>query len=158
MEEEAEYGIAAHWHYNEKGSLKPSKKTKWIEDLAKWQKEVTDNQKYLESLKIDVFHDRIFVFTPKGDVFDLPGNATCVDFAYYIHTDIGNQCAGALINNHIAKLDTLLKSGDVVEILIDKNRKYPSEDWLKFVKTSVAKGKIKSALGKRTLIDKFLNK
>lgn len=158
MDEEAEYGIAAHWHYDEKGSLKLSKKTKWIEDLTKWQKELTDNQKYLESLKIDVFHDRIFVFTPKGDVIDLPKGATPIDFAYYVHTDIGHQCAGALINNHIASLNTSLKSGDVIEIITDKNRKFPGEDWLKFVKTSQAKGKIKSALSKRTLIDKFLKK
>jgi len=158
MDEEAEFGIAAHWHYDEKGSLKPGKKTKWIEELTKWQKELTANQKFLENLKIDVFQDRIFVFTPKGDVIDLPKGATPIDFAYYVHTDVGNQCTGALINNHIASLDTPLKSGDVMEILTDKNRKYPSADWLKFVKTSVARGKIKSILAKRTLLDRFLKK
>jgi GTP diphosphokinase / guanosine-3',5'-bis(diphosphate) 3'-diphosphatase len=158
MDEEAEYGIAAHWHYDEKGSIKPSKKTKWIEELTRWQKELTENQKYLESLKIDVFHDRIFIFTPKGDVIDLPKGATPVDFAYYVHTDIGTQCAGALINNHIASLDTPLKSGDVIQIITEKNRKYPSQDWLKFVKTNQAKGKIKASLAKRSLIDKFLKK
>jgi GTP pyrophosphokinase len=158
MDEEAEYGIAAHWHYDEKGSFKPSKKTKWIEELTQWQKELTENQKYLESLKIDVFHDRIFVFTPKGDVIDLPKGATPVDFAYYVHSDVGTQCAGSLINNHIASLDTPLKSGDVIQIITEKNRKFPSQDWLKFVKTNQAKGKIKSALAKRSLIDKFLKK
>jgi len=158
MDEDAEYGIAAHWHYDEKGSFKPSKKTKWIEELTKWQKELTANEKFLENLKIDVFQDRIFVFTPKGDVIDLPKGATPVDFAYHVHTDVGNQCTGALINNHIASLDTPLKSGDVIEILTDKNRKYPSTDWLKFVKTPVAKSKIKSILSKRRLIDRFLNK
>jgi (p)ppGpp synthase/HD superfamily hydrolase len=112
----------------------------------------------LENLKIDVFQDRIFVFTPKGDVIDLPKGATPVDFAYYVHTDVGNQCTGALINNHIASLNTPLKSGDVIEILTDKNRKYPSTDWLKFIKTSQAKSKIKSILAKRTLIDRFLKK
>ncbi|MCX6740615.1 MAG: RelA/SpoT family protein [Candidatus Parcubacteria bacterium] len=158
MEEEAEYGIAAHWHYDEKGSLIPSKKIKWIDELTKWQKELSENEKYLENLKIDVFNDRIFVFTPKGDVIDLPKGATPIDFAYYVHTDIGAQCTGALINNHIASLNSPLKSGDVIEIITDKNRKNPSADWLKFVKTSVAKNKIKSALAKRTLIEKFLKK
>jgi len=158
MDENAEFGIAAHWHYDEKGSLKPNKLTRWIEDLTKWQKELIANEKFLENLKIDVFHDRIFVFTPKGDVIDLPAAATPVDFAYYVHTDIGNQCAGALINNHIASLDTPLKSGDVIEILTDKNRKYPNTDWIKSVKTSLARSKIKSILAKRTLIDRFLNK
>jgi len=158
MDEEAEYGIAAHWHYDEKGSIKPSKKNRWIEELTRWQKELTENQKYLESLKIDVFRDRIFVFTPKGDVIDLPKGATPVDFAYYVHSDVGTQCAGALINNHIASLDTPLKSGDVIQIITEKNRKYPSQDWLKFVKTNQAKAKIKSALAKRSLIEKFLKK
>jgi len=158
MEEEAEYGIAAHWYYDEKGSLKTTKKTKWLQELTRWQKELTENQKFLESLKIDVFKDRIFVFTPKGDVIDLPAGATPVDFAYYVHTEIGSQCSGSLINNHIASLDTALKSGDVVEILIDKTRKFPSSDWLKSVKTNIAKSKIKSALAKRTLFDKFLKK
>ena len=158
MDEEAEYGIAAHWYYDEKGSLKPTKKTKWIEELTRWQKELTENQKFLEKLKIDVFQDRIFVFTPNGDVIDLPKDATPIDFAYHVHTDIGNQCVGSLINNQISTLDKPLKSGDVIEILTDKNRKFPNPDWLKFVKTSVAKNKIKSALAKRTLIDKFLKK
>jgi GTP pyrophosphokinase len=158
MEEEAEYGIAAHWYYDEKGSFKPDKATKWIAELTKWQKELTENQSFLEKLKIDVFQDRIFVFTPKGDVIDLPREATPIDFAYTVHTDVGNQCVGALVNNHIATLDTALKSGDMVEILNDKNRKFPNGDWLKFAKTSIAKSKIKSALQKRTLIDKFLKK
>jgi GTP pyrophosphokinase len=158
MEEEAEYGIAAHWYYDEKGSFKRTKQTKWIDELTEWQKELSANQKFLEKLKIDVFQDRIFVFTPNGDVIDLPAGATPVDFAYSVHTDVGNQCAGALINNQIAALDKKLKSGDVVEILTDKNRKFPNADWLKFVKTSIAKNKIKSSLSKRTLIDKFLKK
>jgi len=158
MEEEAEYGIAAHWYYDEKGSLKMTKQAKWIDELTKWQKELTENQKILEKLKIDVFQDRIFVFTPNGDVIDLASKATPVDFAYHVHTDVGNQCIGALINNHIASLDTPLKSGDVVQVLTDKNRKFPNSDWLKFVKSSIAKNKIKSALSKRTLFDKFLKK
>jgi len=158
MEENAEYGIAAHWYYDEKGSFKPNKKTNWIEEITKWQKELSENQKFLEKLKIDVFQDRIFVFTPNGDVIDLPYGATPIDFAYSVHTDIGNQCVGALINNQIATLDKVLKSGDVIEILTNKSRKFPNPDWLKFVKTSLARNKIKSSLSKRTLIDKFLKK
>ncbi len=158
MEEEAEYGIAAHWYYDENGSLRTSKRTKWIEEIAKWQKELSENQKFLEKLKIDVFQDRIFVFTPNGDVIDLPSGATPVDFAYHVHTDVGNQCVGTLINNQIATLDKPLKSGDVIEILTNKSRKFPNADWLKFAKTSLAKNKIKSSLSKRTLIDKFLKK
>lgn len=158
MEEEAEYGIAAHWYYDEKGSLKPIQHTKWISELTRWQKELSANQKILENLKIDVFQDRIFVFTPNGDVIDLTNGATPIDFAYHVHTDVGNQCVGSLINNHISALDKPLKSGDVVEILTDKNRKFPNPDWIKFSKTSLAKNKIKSALSKRTLLDKFLKK
>jgi len=156
MEEQAEFGIAAHWYYDEQGSIKPDKKTDWINEITKWQKELSANQKYLEKLKIDVFQDRIFVFTPNGDVIDLPNGATPIDFAYSVHTDVGNQCVGALINNQIATLDKKLKSGDVVDILTDKNRKFPNADWLKFAKTSIARNKIKTALSKRTLIDKFI--
>jgi guanosine-3',5'-bis(diphosphate) 3'-pyrophosphohydrolase len=158
MEEAAEYGIAAHWYYDEKGSFKPDQHTQWINEITKWQNELSANQQYLEKLKIDVFQDRIFVFTPNGDVIDLPNGATPVDFAYSVHTDIGNKCVGALINNQIATLDKKIKSGDVIEILTDKNRKFPNADWLKFVKTSIARNKIRSALSKRTLLDKFLKK
>ncbi len=153
MHEQAEYGIAAHWHYKEtdrirekvgkKGYTLP-KKLKWIEELVKWQQEVQDNQQYLKLLTVDVFRNRIFVFTPKGDVIDLPDEATPVDFAYQVHTWIGDHCAGAKVNGKIASLDAKLKNGDVVEIITDKNRKGPSSDWLKFVKTNAAKSKIRS--------------
>ncbi|PIP17584.1 MAG: hypothetical protein COX43_03555 [Parcubacteria group bacterium CG23_combo_of_CG06-09_8_20_14_all_35_9] len=150
MHEEAEYGIAAHWHYNEKGSVVfDSKHFKWVQELAKWQEEAKDYKKYLEdleSLKIDVFRNRIFVFTPQGDVIDLPEDSTPIDFAYYIHTDIGNKCSGARVNDQIASLDTKLKSGDVVEIITDKNRKSPNPDWLKFVKTRSAASRIRSQI------------
>ena len=95
---------------------------------------------------MNFFQDRIFVFTPKGDVIDLPEQATVIDFAYHVHTDIGNSCTGALINNHMSPLDTLLKSGDIIKIITSKNRKKPSLDWLKFAKTHQARSKIKSAL------------
>lgn len=162
MHEQAEYGIAAHWHFKE-GGLKlyqrlpgfhpkgynPPKKMKWIHELTEWQKYVTDSKKYLDSLKIDILKDIIFVFTPQGDVIELPEDATPVDFAYHIHTEIGNKCSAAKVNGQIATLDTPLKNGDMVEILTEKSRKGPNRDWLKFVKTSSAKGKIKSYLLKK---------
>jgi GTP pyrophosphokinase len=146
MHEEAEYGIASHWYYDEKGSMPVAKDLKWVKELTKWKKEFEENQRYLESLKIDVFQNRIFVFTPKGDVIDLPENSTPVDFAYTLHSDLGDKCTGTKINEQMAKLDTKLQSGDVVEIITDKNRKTPSADWLKFVKTNAARHKIKSRL------------
>ncbi|MFH2136427.1 MAG: RelA/SpoT family protein [Patescibacteria group bacterium] len=146
IHEEAEYGIASHWYYDERGSMPVSKDLKWVRELTKWKKELEENQKYLEALKIDVFQNRIFVFTPKGDVIDLPENSTPIDFAYTLHSDLGDKCTRAKINEQIAKIDTKLQSGDVVEIIIDKNRKTPSADWLKFVKTNAARHKIKSRL------------
>lgn len=148
MHEFAEYGIASHWHYSESkkpkdGSSIPQKNLSWIQDLVRIQKEVKDKKQYLESIKIDIFQNRIFVFTPKGDVIDLPEDSTPIDFAYHIHTDLGNKCIGAKINEKMESLDTTLKSGDMVEIIIDKNRKKPSMDWLKFVKTNQAKDKIR---------------
>ncbi|OHA56772.1 MAG: hypothetical protein A2441_01565 [Candidatus Veblenbacteria bacterium RIFOXYC2_FULL_42_11] len=152
MHDHAEYGIAAHWHYKEgrQAELKlPPEQLKWITELLQWQKEISDNEQYLDSLKLDIFQNRIFVFTPKGDVIDLPEDATPVDFAYYIHSDIGNRCTGARINEKMSPLDTMLKSGDLVEIIVDKNRAGPAEDWLKFAKTNMARTHIKSFLKKK---------
>lgn len=147
MHDEAEYGIAAHWHYDEKGKAKISNKDiPWAKELAKIQKELLNNMSDLENLKLDFFQNRIFVFTPVGDVIDLPENATPVDFAYQIHTDVGNKCVGAKINEQMVSLDTALKNGDVVEILVDRTRKAPNSDWLDFVKTNSAKTKIKEAI------------
>ncbi len=149
MHEEAEYGIAAHWHYKEIGHYEISKeKYAWVEQLAKLQKEIRDDEQYLESLKIDMFQTRIFVFTPRGDVIDLPEDATPIDFAYHIHTDIGQKCIGVKINDQMMPLDTKLKSGDVVEILVDKNRKLPNQDWLQFVKTHSARKHIMHKLNR----------
>jgi len=158
MHEQAEYGIAAHWNYKEfsrstkkigdKGYT-PPEKLKWIQELVEWQKEIQDSQQYLKSLTVDVFKNRIFVFTPKGDVIDLPEEATTVDFAYHVHSFIGDHCTGAKINGQIVSLDTVLKNGDVVEIITDKNRKTPAYDWLKFVKTQAAKDKIRNKTNKR---------
>ncbi len=151
MHEESEFGIAAHWHYDEKGKMSSleKKNLRWISELSKVQKEIDDRQKFLESLealKIDVFQSRIFVFTPHGDVIDLPEDSTPVDFAYNLHSEIGNKCNCAKVNDQIATLDHKLQSGDVCEIIMDKNRKGPNRDWLKFVKTRGAKDKIKSQL------------
>jgi GTP pyrophosphokinase len=157
MHEEAERGIAAHWHYTEKKNIgknfdKIPKEFAWVTQLQKWQEEHDIKDDFIESLKIDFFKDRIFVITPKGDVLDLPEGSTPVDFAYHIHTDIGNQCAGAKVNGKIVPLDYRLSSGDIVEILTQKN-KMPSEQWLEFVKTSFARNKIKEALKKARKIN-----
>ncbi len=159
MHEEAEYGIAAHWHYKESGKKIQKEKILWVDQLAKLQKEVQGEEEYLESLKIDIFQTHIFVFTPNGDVIDLPEDATPVDFAYHIHTDLGHQCVGASVNEKNVSLDTKLKSGDVVEVYTDKNRTGPSEDWLEFVKTRSARHHIKHWFNKkrRKGISKLLN-
>ncbi|KAA0205771.1 bifunctional (p)ppGpp synthetase/guanosine-3',5'-bis(diphosphate) 3'-pyrophosphohydrolase [Candidatus Uhrbacteria bacterium] len=146
-----EYGIAAHWSYDEGGKINmgvgpKGRPPEWVRELAEIQREMEDRKAYiksLEDLKIDVFKDRIFVFTPKGDVIDLPEDSTCVDFAYAIHTEIGNTTVGAKVNEEVATLDRILKNGDMVEILVDKSRKGPNPDWEKFVKTRNAKSKIR---------------
>lgn len=145
MQEEAEYGAAAHWHYDEYGARLPARDIRWVRELVEMQKDILRKLSDLEALKVDVLQTRIFVFTPKGDVIDLPEYATPVDFAYHIHSDIGDKCAGARINDKMMSLDTLLKNGDLVEIIVDKNRKGPNEDWLEFVKTHTARARIKSA-------------
>ncbi len=157
MHEEAEYGLAAHWNYAEKkesglsdekisqGFAASAEKLDWVKRLSEWQKEVTDNEEFLKTVKTDFFGHRIFCFTPKGDVKDLPAGATPVDFAYMVHTDMGNLVTGARVNNRVVSLDTKLKNGDVVELLLSKNTKKPSRDWLGFVATATAKKKIKKA-------------
>jgi len=164
MHDEAEFGIAAHWMYDENGKKAVvGKEIKWMQDLAQIQKEFENKKQYLselEVLKIDVFQSRIFVFTPKGDVIDLPEEATPVDFAYAIHSDIGNQCIGAVINEQIQQLNTPLRSGDVVHIITNKDRKGPNEDWVKFVKTRNARSKIRAYLNtnKSSWIRRITNK
>lgn len=146
MHEENEFGIAAHWRYKE-GEAR-NKHVSWMEEFAKLQREISGNafMEHLDDMKLDMFRDRIFVFTPRGDVIDLPEESTPVDFAYAVHTEIGNKAIMARVNRQVAPLDTPLKSGDMIEIDIDKNRKLPNEDWLKFVKTHHAREKIKDAL------------
>ncbi len=145
MNEEAMYGIAAHWYYKQKdGSCKDvANQPRWIKEILKIQRDAENTNDFITQIKFDIFRSRIFVFSTKGDVFDLPEGATPVDFAYAVHTDIGNRATGALINDKIAALDHELKNGDLVEIIIDKKRKGPNYDWLKFVKTNKARNKIK---------------
>lgn len=152
MHQTAEFGIAAHWSYDEKkirSRMNEETKTSnidWVDQLADIQREIADKKQYIKTLadiKIDIFKDRIFVFTPKGDVMDLPEESTPVDFAYAIHTDIGNTCTASKINDELSPLDRTLKSGDIIEIVTDKNRKGPNPDWLKFVRTRHAKSKIR---------------
>jgi GTP pyrophosphokinase len=147
MHELAEFGVAAHWRYKDVGD-NTVKNVRWMEELGRIHKELSDKKEFLHQLdmmKIDLFKDRIFVFTPNGDVIDLPEGATPVDFAYHIHTQIGNTCTSARVNDLMRNLDTTLKSGDIVEIITDKNRSGPNPDWLKFVKTRHARIKIKDA-------------
>lgn len=146
MHEIAEYGVAAHWRYKEKGSQKANNPTdiqfSWMRKLVEYNKEVTSAEDYVNSVKIDLFSDQVFAFTPNGDVFDLPVNATPVDFAYRIHSEVGNKTVGALINGRIAQLDSKLHNGDIVEILTSKTPT-PRLDWLNFVVTKQAASKIK---------------
>ncbi|MBI2632975.1 MAG: RelA/SpoT family protein [Parcubacteria group bacterium] len=151
MHEEAEYGIAAHWFYAEHKDQSSylvsatDQRFSWLALLSEWQKKINDPDEFLNMVKIDFFKDRIFVFTPKGDVVDLPEGATPIDFAYRIHTELGNQCSGARVNERIVSLDEELRSGDVVSIVIQRNKK-PSASWLEIVKTNFAKHKIKESL------------
>ena len=161
MHEEAENGIAAYWAYAESKTGKryqrgktifaDKKEAAWIKQLKEWQKEIPNSEEFIHSFKIDFLKDRIFVITPKGEVLDLPAGSTPVDFAYAIHSQIGDQTIGAKINGKIAPLDHQLQSGDLVEIMIQKSKK-PSESWLKFIKTASARRKIKSAVHKRSSI------
>ncbi|WP_073146526.1 RelA/SpoT family protein [Paramaledivibacter caminithermalis] len=141
----AEYGIAAHWKYKEGKTEEEEidKKLTWLRQLLEWQRELKDPKEFMESLKIDLFTNQVFVFTPKGDVIDLPVGSTPVDFAYKIHSAVGNRCIGAKVFGRIVPLDYKLKTGNIVEILTSNNSNGPSRDWLKFVKSTQAKNKIK---------------
>lgn len=163
MHEQAEFGIAAHWSYGEvkrsdqenyakrRPTFASHKQLAWLGQIQEWQNEFSEPDEFLESLKIDFFKNRIFALTPKGDVIDLPDGATPIDFAYHVHTDIGNTAVGAKVNGKMVGLDYLLKSGDVVQMLIQKTRK-PNADWLNFVKSAQARKKIMASLKREKLI------
>ena len=141
----AEYGIAAHWRYKEGKQVADSLDNKlyWLRQILDWQNDTRDSEEFIKSLKVDLFSDEIFVFTPKGEIVDLPKGATPLDFAYRIHSAVGNKCVGAKVNGRIVTLDTPLNTGDFVEIITQQNSKGPSRDWLKIVKTAQAKAKIR---------------
>jgi len=157
MHQEAEWGIASHWYYNLSKNKKTYQRSKtsaqfvldkkfmWLKQLQEWQKEFKKPEDFIEFLKTDLLKDRIYVLTPKGDVLDLPDGATPIDFAYQIHTDVGNGAVGAKVNDKLVPLDYKLKSGDVVNILFKKGKK-PSRSWLEFVKMKETKELIKKNL------------
>ncbi len=144
MHRVAEEGIAAHWKYKEGKTLNEAddKRFTWLRQLLEWQRDLKDNAEFIESVKVDLFPNEVYVFTPKGEVKEFPVGATPVDFAYSIHSDVGHHCVGAKVNGKIVPLKYEFKSGDTVEIITSPNQK-PSKDWLKFVKTSRAKTKIR---------------
>ncbi|CEN90592.1 RelA/SpoT family protein [Paraclostridium sordellii] len=143
----AEYGIAAHWKYKEgKTNVKENKleeKLQWLRQMMEWEKDLKDPQEFMDALKDDVFNSQVYVFTPKGDVIELPAGSTPIDFAYRVHTNVGNKCVGAKINGRIAPLDYKLENGNIVEILTSANSNGPSRDWVNIVQTPNAKSKIR---------------
>jgi GTP diphosphokinase / guanosine-3',5'-bis(diphosphate) 3'-diphosphatase len=144
MHQTSEYGVAAHWWY--KGGAdgqRPDERFTWLRLLMDWQKEVLDAEAFVDTVKLDIFQDEVFVFTPRGDVRSLPQGSTPVDFAYRIHTDVGHRCIGAKVNARMVPLDYRLQNGDIVEVLTTKAPHGPSRDWLNFVKTSSAREKIR---------------
>lgn len=145
MHKTAEYGIAAHWKYKEGISKTENFDTKltWLRQLMEWQNDLTDPKDFMETLKIDFFTDEVFVFTPRGDIINLPEGSTPIDFAYRVHSDVGNNCVGAKINGRIVPLNYKLNNGNIVEIITSPNNTGPSRDWLKIVKSTQAKSKIK---------------
>lgn len=152
MHKNCEYGIASHWSYREKGKkINPdmSNKINWIRQIVEWQKTIPSAREFINRVKEDIFSDEIFVFTPKGEIINLTVDATPIDFAYKIHTEIGNKCIGAKVNGRIVPLNYKLKTGDRVEILTSKTSPGPSRDWLKFVKSSSTREKIRQFYRKK---------
>jgi GTP pyrophosphokinase len=168
----AEYGVAVHWHYKEGGKedLNYENGIGWLRQLIDWHRELSGAEEFLESVRTDVFSDQVFVYTPKGNVKDLPKGSTPLDFAYRIHTDLGNRCIGAKVNGKLVPLNSELHNGDIVEILSSKAPRAPSRDWLNpnlgYIKTTHARGKIRQWFTKqertenvergREILDKFM--
>ena len=147
MHRVAEFGIAAHWKYKEGKSQEQNtnfeSRLTWLREMVEWQSTLKDSREFLDALKTELYSEELLVFTPRGKVITLPPGATPVDFAYAIHSEVGNRCTGARVNSKIVPLSTQLQVGDVVEIITSQNSKGPSRDWLKFIKSSGAKAKIK---------------
>ena len=158
MHDMAEFGVAAHWMYKQASTMRPGRsggaagtpgvdggdaKMRWLRSMLDWQQELSDPQEFMETLKVDLFEDEVYVFTPKGEVKSLAAGATPLDFAYEIHTDVGHRCVGARVNGKIVPLHYELRSGDIVEVLTAKRERGPSRDWLAMVKTTRARNKIK---------------
>lgn len=161
MHDEAEFGIAAHWIYTSPKTWRdyifrryspekiPEKELEWVKQLREWQKDLgTDNFEFMQGLKIDFFQNQIFAFTPKGDIINLPEEATPIDFAYAVHSEIGNRCIGAKVDGKLVSLDHKIKNGQVIEILTSKESKTPNQDWLRIVRTSYARSHIRQQLRK----------
>jgi GTP pyrophosphokinase len=150
MHEEAEYGVAAHWRYKEgarRSDTRYEERIAWLRRLFEWQREISHAEEFVESVKTDLFRDQVFVYTPKGEIKDLPAGSTPIDFAYRIHTDLGHRCIGAKVNGRLVPLNYQLHNGDMVEILTSKQARGPTRDWLNpnlgFVRTSHAREKIR---------------
>ncbi len=159
MHRVAEYGVAAHWRYKEggKGQGRDEERIAWLRQLLEWQRDLSGAEEFVESVKTDIFHDQVFVYTPKGEVLDMPAGATPLDFAYRIHTDLGHQTVGARVNGRMVPLNHALKNGDVVEIMRSRASKGPSRDWLNvnlgYVRTAHSKEKIRQWFRKQQRAD-----
>ena len=145
MHQTAEYGIAAHWLYKTgpHGRARRHSANEWVAQLADWQGDASDPKEFMDTLRVDLFSDEVYVFTPKGEVKSLPAGATPLDFAYAVHTDVGHRCVGAKVNGRIVPLHYTLQSGEFVEVLTSKQERGPSRDWMNLVKTSRARNKIR---------------